>query len=233
MRRFAALLPLLAGLGALAAAPGGEAATHETRDVRGWTVHVSRDLLEVDPATAAAALELMDVKLYDVVRAVPGPALARLREIPIWLGREDEHGRFPCACYHPSADWLRENGYDPARAGAVDVLNAATFLDWTHEQPAMLLHELAHGYHDRVVGRDHAGLAAAYRRAVDSGDYDRVLHWDGETVRAYALQNGSEYFAELTEALFGTNDFHPFVRAELQHHDPQGYAVLRELWGLE
>jgi hypothetical protein len=39
-----------------------------------------------------------------------------------------------------------------------------------------------------------------------------------------------EYFAEATEAFFGTNDFYPFVRSELKQHDPQMYDLLRKLW---
>lgn len=38
-----------------------------------------------------------------------------------------------------------------------------------------------------------------------------------------------EFFAEASAALFGTNDFFPFVRAELASHDPD--ALVRRLWG--
>ena len=34
-----------------------------------------------------------------------------------------------------------------------------------------------------------------------------------------------------TEAYFYRNDFYPFVRAELQKHDPAGYAVMERVWG--
>ncbi len=33
----------------------------------------------------------------------------------------------------------------------------------------------------------------------------------------------------MTEAFFGTNDFFPFVRAELKEHDPQMFNALREV----
>ena len=96
----------------------------------------------------------------------------------------------------------------------------------------MVLHELAHGYHHRFLGGyDHPEIAAAYRRAMDAERYDSVLHWDGKTVRAYAANNPQEYFAELTEAWFGANDFYPFVRAEVVAHDPEGAKLLERLWG--
>jgi hypothetical protein len=40
-----------------------------------------------------------------------------------------------------------------------------------------------------------------------------------------------EYFAEATEAYFGTNDFYPYVRSELAAHDPAMFALLGKLWG--
>ena len=39
--------------------------------------------------------------------------------------------------------------------------------------------------------------------------------------KAYALTSATEYFAESTEAFFGTNDFYPFVRPELKEHDKE------------
>jgi hypothetical protein len=39
-----------------------------------------------------------------------------------------------------------------------------------------------------------------------------------------------EYFAESSEAYFGTNDFYPFVRAELKAHDPEMFKLVGELW---
>ena len=47
------------------------------------------------------------------------------------------------------------------------------------------------------------------------------------------MTDQKEYFAECTEAFFGTNDHYPFVRAELKEHDPQMYAVVKEVWGVK
>ena len=200
------------------------------QDIRGWTVYVNHGLLEDQKELGQRTLELLDVKLYDIVRAVPGPAVAKLREIPIWVEFEDRG--FPCACYHPSKKWLSQNGYNPDKAKAVEIANAATFLDWTAEQPSMVLHELTHGYHDvHLGGYGSQPIAAAYQHAVKEKLYESVLHWNGKTVRAYALNNPQEYFAELSEAWFGANDFYPFVRAEVLVHDPEGVNVLRKMWG--
>ena len=42
-----------------------------------------------------------------------------------------------------------------------------------------------------------------------------------------------EWFAETTEALYGTNDFHSYVRSELREIDPQGARVVQQRWELD
>jgi hypothetical protein len=201
---------------------------YERREVEGWTVFVNRELLTDPDGVGAEALKLLECKLFEIRRVVPEAACRELRAIPIWLGVDDGHA--PCAEYHPSADWLRENGYNPDKAKSVEIGCAARFVEWSRHQPMMVLHELAHGYHDRVLGYEHPTVRAAYEAAVASGKYEQVLKYDGSVGRAYALENPQEYFAELTECFFGTNDFYPFVRAELEPHDPEGYRLLKELW---
>ena len=96
--------------------------------------------------------------------------------------------------------------------------------------PMMILHELAHAYHHQVLGFEHPRIKAAFDRAAQSGTYDAVLRGNGNTERAYAITNHKEYFAETSEALFGTNDFYPFNRIELARHDPGMHALLLDLW---
>ena len=96
----------------------------------------------------------------------------------------------------------------------------------------MVLHELAHGYHNRFLGDDNADILGAYKAAVESKIYESVPHINGRKQRHYALTNEKEYFAEASEAYFGTNDFFPFVRAELEQHDPRGFALMEKLWGV-
>lgn len=220
---------ILAGAAAIAPREAADAPEgYATRRIEGFTVHVESGLAQDDDALGREALRLLAAKLYDVGRAVPDTALATLRTVPIWLDRADP--RFPCAVYHPSETWLRENGCDPRKARAVHVSNATNFLSWSHEQPAMVLHELAHAYHDRMSAADRERLEAAHARAVAGKKYDAVLRASGAEDRHYALGNPAEFFAEATEAYFGTNDFYPFVRAELAKHDPETAELVRELW---
>ena len=122
---------------------------------------------------------------------------------------------------------------NPDKARSIEIANARNFLIWTRQQPWMVFHELAHGYHHQFVeeGYENAELAAALISAKEEKLYDDVLHINGRRQRHYALTNPMEYFAEQSEAYFGTNDFFPFVRSELEHHDPRMFALLKQLWG--
>lgn len=203
-------------------------AEYESARVEGWTVRVNRRLRKEDAEVGTPALELLEKKLQEIRRTVPAPAVARLREVPIWLGVDD--GSAPCAEYHPSRQWLLENGYNPEKAKGVEIGNASRFLAWSPSQPAMVLHELAHAYHDQVLGFHHARIREAFQAAVAGKSYEAVRRNNGKTERAYALSNEREYFAEATEAYFGTNDFYPFTRPELEKHDPGIARVLAEVW---
>lgn len=196
-------------------------------EIAGWQVRVSARL-EAAPDLRKKVVELLAAKLFDIGRVVPAKALERLKRVPIWLELDDV--RSPCACFHPSKDWLVQMGYNPEKAGTVEISNAQNFLSWSLDQPWMLLHELAHGYYFLALAERHAEITDSHAAAVKSGKYDSVLHFSGVRKRAYALENPAEYFAELSEAYFGTNDFFPFVRAELKDHDPTGFALLERLW---
>lgn len=196
-------------------------------EIEGWTVYVHPVLRGERKPLGDEALKLLEMKLYDLACRVPAPAVAKLREVPIWLESRGES-----CCYHPSRDWLIDQGLNPDKGASFEIGDAERFVrEATGRQPMLVLHELAHAFHHRVAGHDHRGILAAYRRAVDSGSYESVLFYDGRRVRAYAMENEKEYFAELSEAWFGTNDFYPFVRAEVIEHDPEMAKVLQEVWG--
>jgi hypothetical protein len=216
--------PVLSTFTAVPQPPDG----YERRFVQGFTILVHRDVLSRDKV-ADAALREMEKQLGDVNCVLREKALARLRRVTIWV--EWEKKKHGAAEYHPSARWLRQNGYDPRKVHSIEISNARNFVTWSRrDQPSMILHELAHAYHFQVLGSDHAGIEAAYRQAVERKLYDSVAHVAGGKRKAYALTNSREYFAEITEAYFGRNDFFPFTRDELRRHDPAGFRLLEEVW---
>jgi hypothetical protein len=207
-------------------------AEHDEREIHGFKVEVDRSLLApalgTEDTLGRDALELLSAKLFDIARSVPPKILEKLRAVPIRLDRDDP--ATICACYHPSKEWLSEHGFDPMLEKHVHIANARKFLDWSKEQPSMVLHELSHAYHHQVLGYDEPRIRAAYQRAKESKRYDSVLRWSGQDARHYALENDQEFFAEMTESFLGVNDFYPFVRAELQRFDPETAKLMGEIW---
>ena len=47
----------------------------------------------------------------------------------------------------------------------------------------------------------------------------------------YGLTNQMEFFAEMTESYFGSNDFYPFVTGELKRDEPDIFKLMEEIWG--
>ena len=203
---------------------------YDAQQIAGWKILVNKKFAHDQADLLAQTLKLLDFQLFQITRRVPEAPLAKIRKVTIWVELLEPH--HPCMAYHPDAGWLREHNMNPDKAGCVELANAKNFLLWTHEQPWMVLHELAHAYHEQFLkaGFQNPEVLAAYHHAMDNRLYDAVLHYDGKTVRAYAATNPMEYFSECSEAFFGTNDFYPFVNAELREHDPQGYQLLKKVW---
>ena len=203
---------------------------HLQRNVGGWIVQVDTRLLGAEKELGCRALKALANKLYSIRLVVPTNQLEELKKVPIWI---DLDHKLRVMQYHPSARWLKDHGYDPRMARAMHIPDARRFVEdqRNNDQPWAVLHELAHAYHDRVLGFDDPQIKKVYRQAARDGQYESVLHISGKMRRHYALTDHKEYFAEATEAFFGTNDFYPFVRAELKQHDPKLYEVLEEVWG--
>jgi hypothetical protein len=238
----AALLVLVAWtLAAVPAAPIRQAVAEEApsdfpayersenfaeQSVEGWTVRVHKSLLDEDRELGDRALEQVRSHLLQVKTRVPKQVLPRLQKVTIWLNVRPKGA----AEYHPSRDWLAANSHNPAKAKCVEVGNVANYLRYSRDQQSILLHELAHAYHDQVLGFDETRIRERFEAAKEAGLYDSVLHVSGKVERHYALSNEKEFFAEMTEAFLAANDFFPFVRPELRRHDPETYDLLVEIW---
>jgi hypothetical protein len=205
---------------------------HTARNVEGWTVRVDDRLLTgVGAPVGERALKLLSARLVAITFVVPEPALAKLRAVTIQLDRD--HGELRPMQYHPSRGWLKEKGYSEALAKCVHIPSAEGFLSPfdIHRMPWAVLHELAHAYHDQVLGFEEPRLVAAWKKFRDGGKYKSVLTSYGAMREHYGLNNAKEFFAEMTESYFGSNDFFPFVAGELKQTEPEIFALLAEIWG--
>lgn len=203
---------------------------YKPRQMEGFTVLVNPEL-ETHAESATAAFQELAAQLKAINGVMPDKPLTALHKVKVWL--EWDNRKDGAAEFHPSAQWLREHGYNPEKAGCVEISNAAHFVQWSHnEQPWMLLHEMAHAYRFLTLGDKFTGVQQAYAQAMRDKLYESVAYVHGTDKRkAYAATDAEEYFAELSEAYFGKNDFYPFTRAELERHDPVGYKLMVQVWG--
>jgi len=208
----------------------------EIRNIEGWSVYINKQDLAEHRREMDGALEHLQKQFYQIRLVVPAPAVAIMQQrVPLWV----EYEAGPGLSFHPSYRWLLDRGH-PCPEGLrslVSNCHAKSFCEIALHQPWVVLHELAHGYDYLYLGRSrqysNGRIRAVFNRAKESGSYDAVLCRYSDSTRHYAMSNEMEYLAENTEAYFGTNDFYPFVRAELEEHDPAGYVLLQKLWGVD
>ncbi len=204
-------------------------AAYQRESIQGFTILINPAVLQHQQETGEMRQEL-NRQLAAIARVVPAQPLSVLKKVRIWI----EWAKQPqeAATFHPSAQWLSQHGYNPEKAGCVEVSNTRHLIQWSQSaQPWMMLHELAHAYQHHVLGNENANVNAAYQHALNQKLYISVPYILGGKQKAYALTNAKEYFAELSEAYFGKNDFFPFTRAELKAYDPVGYRLMETSWG--
>ena len=202
------------------------------RDIEGWTVRVDPRLLtDEHKEVGEQAFKALANHLQRIKYTMADEALTKLQGMAIWIELDNPHvGGMQ---YHPGEKWLIDQGMNPRLVKHVHVPTAKELYNprtWAKHQ-YVILHELSHAFHDQVLGFDEAEIVAAYKDMKERGIYDKVLLFNGATVKHYALTTPMEYFAESTEAYFGMNDFYPFVRAELKQHDPKMFELLEKFWG--
>ena len=202
------------------------------KDVEGWNIAVEPRLLEkenkevADKAFVALANHLQRVKFI-----LPEAKVKELQKLSIRL--ELNNQRLGSMQYHPSVSWLRANRHDPALVKHVHIPRARAlyYRGMWAKHPYVVMHELAHAYHDQVLSFENREIIDSYNAAKKAGIYEKVMLYTGRTARHYGLNNHKEYFAESTEAYLGVNDFYPFVRGELKEHDPRMYKIMEKVWG--
>ena len=205
--------------------------THRVLNIEGWRVYFSKELDEKPELLALGEKEIR-YQLFGVTRVLELDKLAKFREVPIWVELKPAEGQEINATYHPSKQWLSDNGVLTLKAKSVDIPELATFIRWSRESSTnIMLHELVHAYHHRVIGFDDEEIINRYEQAKKNGKYEEVLYFTGSRKRHYGITNPQEYFAEASEAYLGTNDYYPFTRIGLKEFDPVMFELMVKIWG--
>ena len=192
----------------------------------GFQIMVDRNIAATEQVRTA--LDLLSNRLQQIISLLKPGQVAQLRKVPIWIEykRLDDGAMW----YHPNRDWLVANGYPASMEKSIEIKNVSNFLSWQGDQPMMVLHEFAHAYSDLFIPQFQTALNVAFDAAVRSGKYESVAYVRGGRRKAYAMNNRTEYFAELSEAYFGRNDYFPFTRDDLRVFDPVGFKLMQDAW---
>lgn len=207
-------------------------------NLAGFTVLVENEALDestVDESYTEQAINLLELKLLEILEFnIDQEIKDSLKAVPFFIDWNTTSG---AAVYHPGEAWLITNGYLAEKARGIEISNLVNFVEWTHQnQPYMVLHELAHAYHHRVLNFNSSIITHAFTTAVNQNLYTNVSYHVGNESYftqefAYALNSEIEYFAEITEAYFGLNDYFPFTYPDLYNYDLIGFNALVSIWG--
>lgn len=196
----------------------------------GVTVNIQKDI--AFNLQNQADFRFLLSRILRIKAQVPDWFFQFVKNTKIWVDNSSVDGS---AWYNASAEWLVENGYPREMAKGVQITNLRNYVDWTRKnQPEMLLHEMSHAYHHQVMvqGYNNPFIMSAYTTSMSSGKYNSVDYSLGGKQKAYATNNQIEFFAELTEAWFGKNDYYPFTKEELRIFDLPGYELMNKVWKL-
>ncbi|MCH8830977.1 MAG: hypothetical protein IID45_15505, partial [Planctomycetes bacterium] len=225
--------PLAAAEKPSAGKTGKKSAAFSIRKIEGWTVYISHAALVSNKAEVDRALDHLANQLYQIKRSLPAKVWPRLQQVPIWLANGEKKLGI---AFHPNRRWLTNKGYSPPKPKTlIGIGSSRHYLHESLRQPWLAFHELCHGYDWFVLGKQksYGCDAAIYRTSMKNGKYVSALHWNGRMRKPYHASNKMEFFAETSEAFFGTNDIFPFVRAELREHDPETFSRLAAQWNVD
>ena len=197
---------------------------YTVKTLAGWQVYVNNTLLVGQHAkTGAAAMKRLTGAMVRLKTWIPAGPLAKLLKVKIWLELNSTKGPWGGTSayqYHPGLDWLIDMDFNPDKHKCVEFGNAASLANRSPDRSAtVLLHELAHAYHDQILSFDNPEVLAAHKRAREEGKYP-PRDW---VVRA----NHKEFFAGVTTRYFGTKD----QRDAVGKRDPILAKFLLKTWG--
>jgi len=198
--------------------------SYTVKDLAGWRVYVHNSLLPggEHAETGAEAIERLTDAMLRLKTWIPAEPLAKLLDVKIWLEWDSTNGpwgRTSGYQYHPGRDWLLDMDFNLEKHKCVEFGNAASLAKRSPDRAvSVLLHELAHAYHDQVLTFDDPDVLAAYKRCVEGDTYP---------ARDWVKSNHKEFFAGVTTRYFGRRE----EREAVGKRDPVLKGFLQKTWG--
>lgn len=191
--------------------------------LQGHGVYISPEAM-ADKATMNRVLALLNTDLQKIHELLPPAAIKAVEDVTFWVARNDPG----MAMYYYGRNEAVAN---PDKRGGIAINDMRKYLSGAPYKPFLVLHELSHAYHDLVLGFDNSIVKWAFDLAVSGHRYESVRR-NGRLERAYALNDHKEYFAEISSAYWGRNDYFPHTRADLERFDPSGFAMIEKVWAV-
>lgn len=215
---------------------------YERRNVDGFMVLINKKIMEESfEGFEKKPFDVFEEEIKGVERVIKSDMLKELKRVPIWLewdqGRPAPDGGQAVAVYHAGAfqAYTRLGRMDQLKANNVEVLTLKLLTQLKQPKKGLdkivLLHELIHAVHDKVLSVDNPEIKNAFEQARRRDLYVSVEHRQGPKREAYANTNHVEYFAEISCAYLDRIEYFPYDREGLKRHDPVGYAVAEKVWG--
>ena len=207
----------------------GQPLVHERHQMSWWTVYV--ECLVYD--TSGLADRIIDYTRAQMATAadrLPATSIGTLRHTPVWIEVSFNDAE-NMAVY--MEDVQEPGSVDLPYLNGIRVSADAIEEELAYEIPeGFAIHELSHAWHCLTYDPCWSGtrIMSAYAAAMSDDLYDSVAYLYGGDERAYAATDDAEYFAELSEAWFDSNDYFPFNRADVVVHDPVGAKAVEESW---
>jgi hypothetical protein len=253
--RFAAAvcLVLVIGLGSgqekkAPALPGGKSKLppepgYERRVIEGWQTLINKKVFDQPlDSYENPPFAVLEDELKSINRLIAPKILKELQVVPIWVewdeGEKKENGSRTVAVYYGGSVFAYLRGdakVNPKKANQIELMTLKFLTELKQpprpKQQVVLLHELIHAVHDKILGRENPEILAAYQQAKERRLYANVEHRTGPRREAYANTNHAEYFAEISCMFLDVVDYFPYDREGLKVHDPEGYKVAEKVWG--
>ena len=197
-------------------------AQYSRMNINGWTVYVSSEFSK-DVRARNAILKKIKSQTAFIATRLSGKHLKVLRKSDLWV-EAGQHYR-SLARHHASKGAIYQEGLNIDKFRDVEIFGG--FARQRH--PSLVLHELAHVYHDRKLSWHDSRIERMYKKfkATMPSAKDRC----GRSFKAYALENHHEFFATFTESYFGKTCTYPHNRETIQKRHPEMYAFLTKTWG--
>jgi hypothetical protein len=218
--------------------PGGTPSGYERRDIEGFTVYVNKEVIQQGADRwGRQPLSVLERELNDLRRILVPKIVAVLQEVPIWAEWDVNDKINPGAIaryYGGPSEGLVKLGGDARKANCVEVLTLRRLGEIRHPgtplQQVVILHEMAHAVHHRLLGWGNPELTATFQQATDRKLYEDVNDRFGRRGKAYGRTNEMEYFAEISCAFLDSCNYFPFNYDELRGYDSAGFAFVERVW---